>query len=108
MELTRDRFIEQFAIPLEVHCLRHWPKRRREAPIFLARCLHEWIKTAAGRMALAGPLFGQLARPVIEELHRVTPKGERPDAKALACKIYDALDAAGIDVTIAPPAGATG
>ncbi len=50
----------------------------------------------------------QLARPIIEELHRVTPKGERPDAKALAGKIYDALDATGIDVTIAPPAGAIG
>jgi hypothetical protein len=31
---------------------------------FLTPCLYEWITIAAGRMALAGPAFGELARSV--------------------------------------------
>ncbi len=105
MELARTRFIEQFALTYEVQCLRNWPRRSKQAPTFLTPCLYEWIRTAGGRMKLAGPAFGELARPIIEELHRITPAGKRPDAKVLAGKVYDALDAAGIEVTILPPPG---
>ena len=56
--------------------------------------------------------FTELVRPVIDELFRLTPKGQRPDANFLAAKVYDALDAAGADVTIkaaghAPTSGRT-
>ena len=51
-------------------------------------------------------------RPVIDEVFRLTPKGQRPDANFLAAKVYDALDAAGAEVTIkaaghAPTSGRT-
>jgi hypothetical protein len=108
MEITRDRFIEQLAIAFQVHCLRLWRRRSKEAPPHLSTCLYEWIRTNGGRMALAGPAFGELVRPVIEQLHRVTPQGERPDAKDLAGRLYDALAAADVEVTIAAPARAIG
>jgi hypothetical protein len=47
--------------------------------------------------------FAVIARPVIDELYRITPKGQRPDANDLAGRLYDALDAAGAEVTIGPP-----
>ncbi|CAN5901325.1 hypothetical protein BH11PSE3_BH11PSE3_25680 [soil metagenome] len=110
MKLSRLRFIEQFALTHEVQCLRHWPRRSKQAPTFLTPCLCEWIRTAGGRMKLGesafeGPAFGALARPIIEELHRLTPAGERPDAKVLAGRLHDALDSAGVEVSIQPPPG---
>jgi hypothetical protein len=62
--------------------------------------MYEWIGTNGGRMPLKGHEFSALMRPVIEELHRKTPKGERPDAKELASSAYTALDAAGVEVTL--------
>ena len=100
MELTRDGFVEQFAISFQVHCLKHWPKRRNEAPTFLTACLLEWIKTNGGQSTRKGAVFAELARPVIEEVHRVTPKGERPDASRLAGLLYDALERAGAEITL--------
>jgi hypothetical protein len=47
--------------------------------------------------------FAVIARPVIDELYRITPKGQRPDANDLAARLYDALNAAGADVAIKPP-----
>jgi hypothetical protein len=43
-----------------------------------------------------------IAEPVIEDLHRATPKGERPESELVAGRLYDALDAAGVEVTITP------
>ena len=45
----------------------------------------------------------RLLIPLIEELHRVTPPGERPDSHEFAGRIYDALDAPGVEVTLAAP-----
>jgi hypothetical protein len=100
MEMTRDRFVAQFAIAFHVHCLKMWRTRRREAPTFITTCLHEWIRVAGGRMALEGADFSALARPVVEELHRRLAKEERPNADLLAGLIYDMLEQAGVEVTL--------
>lgn len=100
MEMTRDRFIAQFAISFHVHCLRMWRTRRNEPPTFITTCLHEWIRTSGGQMALKGAEFSALTQPVIEALHRRLPRTERPDADLLAGQIYDVLDKAGVEITI--------
>jgi hypothetical protein len=102
MELTRDRFIDQFAITFGVHCLRSWSTRFKSAPTHLTTCFYEWIRTNGGRMPLSGAAFATIVEPVIEGLHRTTPKGERPESALVAGGLYDALDAAGVEVTITP------
>ncbi len=102
MELTRDRFIDQFAITFQVHCLRLWSRRHKSAPTHLAACFYEWIKTNGGLISLSAADFARIAEPVIEDLHRNTPKGQRPDADRLADLLYDALDAACVEVTLKP------
>ena len=49
--------------------------------------------------------FAVVARPVIDDLFRTTPNRQRPDANDLAAKLYDALAAAGAEVTIGKSAG---
>ena len=39
---------------------------------------------------------------MIEELHRTTPIGERPEWKDMAERLYDALDQAGVEITLKP------
>jgi hypothetical protein len=102
MELTRDRFIDQFAIPLHVTCLRLWRRRAKTAPTFLTTSFYETMKTSGGRIALSGAVFSDLVSPLIEEVHRSLPNGERPEANRLAGMLYDTLDAAGVEVTIRP------
>jgi len=102
MELTRDRFIDQFAITFQVHCLRGWSTRHKSAPTHLATCFYEWIKTNGGLISLSAADFARIAEPVIEGLHRSTPKGHRPEADRLADLLYDALDAACVEVTVKP------
>ncbi len=103
MDIGRDRFIEQFAIAFHVQCLRHWPKRSTAAPYHVSTCLHQWIGTAAGHVPLKGHEFNEIVQPVIDELHRLTPRGERPCSRDVAGRAYDALSAAGVEVTIRPP-----
>jgi hypothetical protein len=102
MELTQDRFIEQFAIAFRVHCLRLWSTRVNAAPTHLATCFYERIKINGGRMSLSGADFAKMAKPVIVAVHRSTPMGQRPDANRLAGLLHDTLDAAGVEVTIEP------
>ena len=66
----------------------------------MARCCYEWVGITNGNVNLKIQEFTALTRPVIEELYRATPKGRRPDANHLAARVYDALDAAGAEVTI--------
>lgn len=103
MEISRDRFIDQFAIAFHVHCLKSWKKRAKEPPYHVSSSMYDWINTSAGHVPLKRHEFGDLLQPVIEELHRTTPKGERPCARDLAGRTYDALSAAGVEVTIKPP-----
>lgn len=100
MGLTRDQFVDQFSIAFQVHCVRRWSNRRKEAPVHLARCLREWIRISGGQMALPWEEFSSLTEPVIVELHRVTPVGQRPDARLLAGRLYDALARAGVEMTL--------
>lgn len=102
MELTRDRFIDQFAIAFRVHCLRLWSTRANAAPTHLATCFYERIKINGGRMSLSGADFAKMAKPVIDAVHRSTPMGQRPDANRLAGLLHDTLDAACVEVTIEP------
>jgi hypothetical protein len=105
MNLARDQFIAQFAIPFHIHCLKLWSRRAATPPYSVARCCYEWIGNTNGSVNLKAYDFAVIARPVIDELYRTTPKRQRPDANDLAAKLYDALDAAGAEVTIRTPAG---
>lgn len=100
MALDREHFIEQFTIAFDVHCLRLWSRRRREAPTHLTPCLHERIRSCGGRMRPSPAAFAALVVPVIEEMHPRTPRGERPDGRDLAGRLHDALAAAGVEVTL--------
>jgi hypothetical protein len=102
MELSRDRFIDQFAIPIHVACLRLWRRRAKTAPVFLGRSFYETMTTSGGQIALSQAAFSDLVEPLIVELHRSTPHGERPEAWRLTGLLYDTLNAAGIEVTIQP------
>ena len=108
MKLRREEFIAQFAIPFHVHCLKLWSRRAAAPPYFVARCCHEWIGATNGNVNLKVYQFTALVRPVIDELYRTTRKGQRPDANDLAARIYDALAAAGAEVTIGQPKGGSG
>jgi len=101
MKLPRDAFLNHFTPVFQVHCLKLWRRRSKEPPEVLPEALHEWIKTANGRMDLDRPAFGAIAAPVIAELHR-KGKGERPSPEELTGALYDALSAAGVEVTIGP------
>jgi hypothetical protein len=71
VELTRDRFIDQFSIPLHVACLRLW-RKRKTAPTFLATSFYETMKTSGGCIALSGAAFSDVVSPLIEgALHRI-------------------------------------
>jgi hypothetical protein len=103
MQLPRDEFISQFAIPFHLHCLKLWSRRAAAPHYSVARCCFEWIGSTNGTVSFRAHDFAVIARPVIDELYRITPKGQRPDANDLAARLYDALDAAGAEVTIKPP-----
>jgi len=102
MILSREHFVDQFGITFGVHCLRHWPKRRKDPPTFLTTCFYEWIKTNGGTIEIGPADFARLAEPVIEEVHRTKPEAERPDWKVVAGKLYDALAGSGVEVTLKP------
>ena len=105
MKLRREQFIAQFAIPFHVHCLKLWSRRASSPPYSVARCCYEWIGSTNGNVNLKVYKFTALIRPVIDQLYQTTPYRQRPDANDLAAKVYDALDAAGQEVTIGRPEG---
>ena len=102
MMLSRDQFVGQFGISFGVHCLRHWPTRRKAAPTHLTPCFYEWIRISLGVISIGPAGFARIAEPVIEELHRTTPAGKRPEWKVMAARLYDALDQAKVEVTLKP------
>jgi len=103
MNLPREEFIAQFAIPFHVHCLKLWSRRASAPPYAAARCCFEWIGITNGTVSLKAHDFAVIARPVIDELYRTTPQGQRPDANDLAARLYDALHAAGAEVAMKQP-----
>jgi hypothetical protein len=106
--ISREGFIDKFAISIGVHSLRLWHRRSRSAPLHVARSIHEVICMAAGSIPITSATFGEIVGPVIAELHRRTPQGTRPDARELTGLVYDALAKADVDVTIRPPIEAHG
>ena len=99
--VTRERFVDQFSITIQVQCLPMWGKRSKDPPLHVSRSMYEAIRMCAGEIPLASSAaFGEIVHPVIEELHRLTPKGMRPDPRELTGQVYDALDRAGVEVTI--------
>jgi hypothetical protein len=80
MELSRDRFVDQFAITFGVHCLRHWSTRHKAAPTYLAPCFYGWIKTNGGLIGLSAAEFAEVAEPIIED---ASPHAQGP---AAGCK----------------------
>ena len=65
----------------------------------LPQCLHEWIKTANGRMDVDLAAFRVIVWPVVEDLYR-KGKGARPAPEEFTGALYDALSGAGVEVTI--------
>lgn len=108
MELSRERFVDQFAISIGVHSLRLWHRRSKSPPLHVARSVYEVIAMAAGSIPITSAAFGEIVDPVIADLQRRTLQGTRPDARELTGLVYDALATAGVDVTIKPPAEAHG
>ena len=108
MRVSRERFIDHFAISIRIHALRGWPRRGKEPPDHLGRRLYDVICVTSGEIPIDAGAFGQIVKPVIHELHRLTPRGQRPDASDLTGRVYDALSAAGVEVTIRPPVRAHG
>lgn len=102
MKLSRETFVSHFTPVFQVHCLKHWRQGSKEPPETLSRALHEWIGTANGRMDLDLSAFRRIVEPFIAALHR-RQKGVRPEPAAFTAALYDALRAAGVDVTLGPP-----
>jgi hypothetical protein len=102
MHLPRHSFIDQFSIPFMVHCISMWRRGSKQPPDHIPRCLYEWIKTTNGTVSVPLQEFRPIVEPVVADLHR-KGKGDRPDAKELAGAVYDALSAAGVEVTIGEP-----
>lgn len=103
MRLRRDEFIGQFWPGFKVHSLKLWRRGSKEPPDHLPRSLYEQIETSNGTISIKLQDFRPIAMPVVVEFHR-KGKGARPDAHELAGALYDALKAAGVEVTIGPPA----
>lgn len=102
--VTRERFVGHFKITLQVRCLSSWSRRQKDAPTFISQSIFDSINMCNGEIAIASArAFADIVDPVIVELHRLTPKGQKPDAVDLTGRVYDALDAAGVEVKIKPP-----
>jgi hypothetical protein len=49
MQIPRERFVEHFLYPLQVHCLRRRPRRRTAAPpLHVAGCLYRSVGSPTG------------------------------------------------------------
>ena len=107
--VTREGFVEHFSITIHVCCLSLWSRRQKQPPLHVSRAIFEAINMCNGEIAPdCSSVFAGIVHPVIVELHRITPKGNKPDAADLTGRVYDALDAAGVEVTIGPPLEAHG
>lgn len=103
MRISRDRFIDQFAISIMVRSLRLWSRRSRAFPDHLPSSIYETLRVCMGVLPITAQEFHAIVEPPMLALHRSTEPGSRPDPKEVAGLVYDALDAAGIEVAIKPP-----
>lgn len=99
--MDREEFIERFAISFSVHSLRLWDKRSMAPPLHVSRSMYEVIALNRGKLTLPNSsAFAAIIHPVIAELHRKLPRGQRPAMGELAGLAYDALCRAGIQITV--------
>lgn len=103
MQITRERFIDQFATSIGVRALKVWHRRSKKPPDMVGLYVYKTIFVANGEVPIGSTEFCRIVEPVILELHRVTSRGQRPSASDLAGKIYDALSVVSVEVTIHPP-----
>lgn len=103
MQITRERFVDQFAISIGVRALKVWRCRSKNPPDLVGLYIYQTIFIANGNLSLSSTEFCRIVKPVIVELHRITSWGQRPGASDLTGRIYDALSVAGVEVTINPP-----
>ena len=106
--ITRDAFVAKFYISVQVRNLRSWSKRQKEPPYFLSTTIYETMCICGAEFPIDARAFGRLVHPVIDDLFHVTPRGRIPEAPDTVGRIYDALDAAGVEVTFRPPLEAHG
>lgn len=103
MQISREHFIGQFWPPVQVHSLKLWRLRAKEPPDHLPRALYDALELCGGIIPIDVLQFRAILQPVIAELHRTIPKGQRPEVRHLLGRVYDALDQAGVDIGIRPP-----
>lgn len=104
MKVARERFIEQFGISIMVIALKHWRRRSKTPPEYVAHATWNAITVCNGGVPIGLTDFRKIVEPVVSDLHRTIPQTERPEFKAFTGLVYDALSAAGIEITIRPPA----
>jgi hypothetical protein len=78
MNRLREEFIAQFAIPFLV--IASSLVEAGDRATLVAKCCFEWIGITTGTVSLRAHDFAVIARPVIDELYRTTPRGQPPDA----------------------------
>jgi hypothetical protein len=109
MKLSRDQFLDRFAISIGVHSIPLWSRRSKEPPLHVSRSVWEVVNVNGGKLPLPNSAaFAEIVHPVIRELHARLPTGERPSPRELSELIYEALDRAGIEVILRPPLTAGG
>lgn len=108
MRISRERFIDQFAISIMVEALRVWPRSTKQFPDHMSRAIYDTICVSNGEIPISLQQFRANVEPIIRELHRTTPFRQRLDHNDLTVRVYDALSAAGVEVVIAPPLKAHG
>lgn len=106
--LDRASFVEKFHISIRVRDLGLWGRREKQPPRFLARPFYETMRLCGATWPIEAPAFAAIAGPVIDAVFAATPRGSRPDAEDLVGRLYDALDAAGIEIALRPPVEAHG
>jgi hypothetical protein len=62
-QITRDRFIDHFAISIGVHSLRLWHRRSKSPPLRVARSVYEVIVMAGGSIPITSGAFGVIVDP---------------------------------------------
>jgi hypothetical protein len=104
MQISREHFIGQFWPPVQVQALKLWHLRSKEPPEHMPGAIYKAIQVCAGIVSVDVGRFHEIVEPVIANVHRTTPKGQRrPEARRLLGLVYDALDAAGVEIGIKPP-----
>jgi len=102
MRVSRDRFVGQFSCSILVHSLSLWSRSTKRFPEHIPGSIYDTMRMCAGEIPISRDEFRRIVEPAIRELHQRTPFRQRPDHTALTGLVYDALDAAGVEIEIGP------